>query len=551
MKKWAIFTFTVLWILCGTRVHAADFLVTSGANDGPGSLRQSAASANANSDPDVITFSPSVKEIFLSSAVAFTGDVHVNGSGATIRGSKVTRLFDISGGEVTFERLTFTDGYPLSENGGAVYIDSSAAVAHFVNCTFFGNRAGGSGAAVYVYGSGNRPTTFTHCTITHNEAAETGGGVAVAGGVVQFIASIVTGNSARLNADLHVSGGIVANTGWYNVIGQTNALDSFPSGFYNDVSVVSSDVFKTPTVLKTVDQVQVVELLSASSNVALDKIPESQALALPSIDEREAKRPQMTAIDAGSYELSPIALTSVDLQGASYVEIYTTEDYSVVVQPLEATLNVRNYTNGLSWSVSDPAILSVDPYGKVFARAMGTATLKVQAHGWDAAGNTVRESSKPVKVGPVALMTPEVTLAITDEKTQMTVGTQHTLHLDVKVLPNETPYTVTFNSGNPAVATVTQADSVSSSAVIKAISPGETLIDVTVMAQNSKGTKSTSDSYILTVTESKSSGGGCQNLGSLAGMALLGGALFLRRNIHNRKRSSPERQSLGNSGHKP
>ncbi|MDR0653783.1 MAG: hypothetical protein LBG12_10845, partial [Synergistaceae bacterium] len=172
-----------LWIFGGAGMtEAANFTVTSGANEGAGSLRQAVLNANANNEADVIDIASSVKEIDLSSAIAITGDVRVNGAGATVKGWTKTRLFDVSGGTVTFDRLTFTDGYTLSENGGAAYIDSSAAAAHFINCTFFGNHAGGSGAAVYLYGSSNRPTTFTNCTITNNDAAENGGGVAVAGG---------------------------------------------------------------------------------------------------------------------------------------------------------------------------------------------------------------------------------------------------------------------------------------------------------------------------------------------------------------------------------
>jgi hypothetical protein len=384
---------------------------------------------------------------------------------------------------------------------------------------------------VYLYGSSNRPTTFTNCTITNNDAAENGGGVAVAGGVVQFTASIVTGNRAPVNADLHISGGIVANTGWYNVMGETNASSFLSEGFDNDVSVAASDVFKTPGALTTIDGVQVVELLSVTDNAALDKIPTTNVLSLPSIDIRGAQRPQMTAVDAGAYELSPVTLTSVELQGASYMEEGTSENYSVALQPENATLDVRTYRDGLYWSVSDSSVLSVDQYGRVTAQSVGAATLRVEAHGWDAQGNViVRESSKPVKVGAVALASPAVTASIVDKKPQMSVNDQHTLHLDVKVLPEETPYTVTFESGSPAVATVTQAGPTSSSAVVKALSVGETLINVVVTAKNSKGTTTVSDSYILTVTQrKKNGGGGCQSLalGSWAGMALIGSSLLL------------------------
>jgi hypothetical protein len=524
----------------GCSASAANFTVTSGANDGLGSLRQAVSSANANNEADVIDIASAVKEITLSSSIEITGDVVVNGTGATVRGSRTSRLFGISGGTVKFDRFTFTDGYPLSDSGGAAYIDTSAAAVDFVNCTFFGNRAGRSGAAVYLYGGGNRLTTFTNCTIANNEAAENGGGVAIFGGSVQFVASIVTGNKAPLNADIHVSGGVVANTGQYNVIGQTNASSSFSSAFQNDVSVPASVVFKTLDVLTTVNGVRLLELLNATDNVALDKIPTANVLFLPSLDERGAVRPQLTAIDAGAYELSPIALISVELQGSSYIEVFTSENYNVAVWPEEATLDVRAYKDGLSWSVVNPTsaeVLSVDQYGRAMGLSVGSAILKATAHGWDAAGNLiVQETSKEIKVGNVPLTPPSVAVSLVDKKTSMSVNEQVTLRANVKILPEDTPYTVTFESSSPTVASVTQANTTSTSAVMKGLSPGETLVRVVVTAKNSKGEDSDDDSYLLTVTEGSKSGGGggCQSFFpvSLAGWAAA--ALFLSKRWRSR-----------------
>jgi hypothetical protein len=492
------------------------------------------ADANANSESDTIEISPSVRDIYLSSSIAVTGDVTVNGGGATIRGSKVTRLFEISGGTAKFNRLTFTDGYPLSESGGAVYIDASASTAEFVNCTFWGNRAGRSGAAVYVYGAGYRPVTFTNCTITNNEAAENGGGVTVAGGVALFTASIVTGNKAPVDADVHTEGGgLVSNTGRYNVVGQTNA--PFASAGYNDnnVSVPASDVFKTPDKLTTVDGVQVAELLSATSNVALDKIPAASALglSLPNEDERGALRPQMGGYDAGAYELAPVALTGVELRGPSYIEKLTSERYTAALTPEGATLDVRGYPGGLEWSAVNPSdgnVISVDGEGKVTALAVGVATLKVTAHGWDSSGSPiVRESSKVITVGNVAVESPKVSVSITNKKTSLAVDEQHTLRADVTVTPADTPYTISFESVNPTIATVTQTAPNALTAIVKGRYPGETMVNVVVRASNSKGTGESSDGYMLTVSETAKGGGGgggCQ-MGSgalLTGLALAG-----------------------------
>ena len=539
MKK--MFLASVLTGLCllgsANTASSATFTVTTGANEGTGSLRQALSSANANGEADVINVDSAVKEIYLASEIAITGDVTINGLGGTVRGSRVSRLFAISGGTVKFDRFTFTDGYPLSENGGAMYIDSSAATVEFVNCTFFNNRSGGSGAAVYVYGAGSRsPTSFVNCTITNNEAANNGGGVAVAGGTVQFTASVVTGNRAVGNADVYADNGTVSNTGYYNVIGQTNVPDVFRASSGNDISVASSDVFKTPGVLSTVDNVLLAELLSATANPAIDKIPTSNWLSLPTVDQRGAKRPQMTAIDAGAYELSPIALTGIEMQGSPYIEVLTSEEFSVTAQPDGATLDVRTYTNGLYWNVINPTnleVLSVDQNGRVSAFAVGTATVKVTAYGWDGAGNIVtREASKVVKVGEVPLAKPTVAVSIVNEKKKMQVNEQHTLRINVVVAPEETPYTVTFESVNPTIATVTQASSTSTSAVVKAAYPGETMINVIVKATNSKGTGEGSEGYLLTVTERSTGGGGggggCDTGLGLAAFALLGALYCVR-----------------------
>jgi predicted outer membrane repeat protein len=320
-KNLRVWVWATLWLLgAAGAAGAAVFTVNSGADSGSGSLRQAIENANTSAGEDTVNVASSVREIRLTSSLAINGDVRVYGSGATVRGPRTARLFNVSGGAVAFDSFTFTDGYPLSDNGGAFYIDSDAATAvDFVNCTFFGNRAGGSGGAVYVYGSGSRPTTFTNCTLTNNEAAENGGGVAVAGGRVQFDASVATGNRAQNDSDIHVSSlGVVSNMGQYNVVGETNAPESFLANRDNDTSVSSADVFKTPGVLTTVDGptvhgTQVAELLSATGNAALDKIPEERAVALgfPSVDERGVKRPQMIAADAGAYELSQIGRAHV------------------------------------------------------------------------------------------------------------------------------------------------------------------------------------------------------------------------------------------------
>ena len=511
--------------------QAATFTVSSGADSGTGSLRQAVLEANANSEANTININASVKEIKLQTSIGIDGDVEINGQGVTIRGSKISRIFHLLNGTSKFNRVTFTDGYVLSENGGAVNIDASVARAEFVNCTFFDNRAGQNGGAVYLYGGGNLMTTFTNCTLTGNSAGADGGGVALAGGAVQFTASIVTGNSSTYNADIYVSGGTVSNLSQYNVVGDTNVPSSFPSSFNNDVNVAAADIFKfSPPTLSEVDGVQVVEIKSTTSDVALDKIP-ATILALPTIDARGAERPQMHAIDAGAYELSPVALNKVELIGGIYVQRGTSEVYSVVVEPYDATLDVRNYVDGIQWTVSNPVgaeVISVDAYGRVSGFALGEATLRATAHGWDASGNAImRTDTKTVKVGTDPLPRPTVTVSFENKKDEeaMQIGSHQTLRLNLTVLPEGTPYKIVFESSDSITADVHQTNETDTSVLLTADNIGQSEIRVTVTAENSKGTGSAYDSFMLTVTEQKSGGGGggC-NTGfgaSFLGLALL------------------------------
>jgi len=530
-----LFVFFVVYLLAAVnQAGAATFTVNTGLDSGPGSLRQAVLAANANNEANIINISQSVKEIYLASPVAIEGDLVVNGSGATIRGSRTHRLFHVLRGAVKFDSFTFRDGYSLlSEDGGAFYIDSSFASVEFVNCTFWRNWAGKSGGAVYIYGTGPGTTIFTSCTITNNEAVENGGGVAVAGGSVRFAASIITGNKTSSDDDIHASGGTVSNTSLFNVIGHTNVHLSFPESFHNDLGVRADEVFKTDSLTK-INNVEVMELSGATANKAVDKIPASAALSLPNVDQRGASRPKMAGFDAGAFELDPVALTDVALFGPSYIEVLMSENYTAVVQPEGATLDFRHYVSGLEWEVDNPPdrnVITVDDNGLVSALAVGVAELKVKAHGWNAAGNpVVKEDSQIIRVWPEATEKPTVSVSITKKKTEMAVDEQYMIEAEINVTPEHTPYDLKFESANPIIATVEQATPNSKSALVKARYPSEEVMIIAILtASNSKGdAEPASDAYYLTVTEkrpSKGGGGGCQAGGPLA--TFLAAALFL------------------------
>ena len=515
-------------LLLAGNSDAATFTVTTNADSGPGSLRQAILDANATAEADEIRLGSGVRVITLAAEVNISAPLTVNGGGVTVAGSS-KRLFSVTGGTVKFDRLTFTGGKAFFSNGGAVNIEG-AAKADFVNCTFFDNDAGAKGGAVCVSSSGLDATTFLNCTIAGN-SAENGGGVAVVQGAVSFAGSIVTGNTERgglaQGADIYADpGGSVFNNGRCNVIGATNAPGSFGAGQGNHTSVRSADVFgEKPLALTPVDGAQVLKLSSLSGNAARDLIP-TGSVGFPDEDERGARRPQLLGLDAGAFELSPVPIASVDLKGSPYVQLGMTERYTVAVHPDDA---IRDK---IEWSVSDPGVLSVDASGVVSALRTGYAFLSARAHGWDAASNRAVSPtvSLKIRVGATPLPAPKVKLEAPGDHS-MTLGAtqriQPAVHVTLLDDPSDIPYSLSVLSSSPDVAdAVVLPDGKSILLTAKAL--GKCPITVTASATNGAGTGSDPQTFILTVTDKRSGGGGgCDAV--MGGMTLALAAVFLLR----------------------
>ena len=508
---------------------AATSRVTTNADSGPGSLRQAVLDANKTpGEADEIQIDAGVGVITLASEINISDSLIIKGGGVTVKGS-LTRLFGVTRGMVGFDRITFTGGKSFSGNGGAVNIEG-AAKADFVNCTFFDNDAGSRGGAVCVASAQPDATTFLNCTIAGN-SAENGGGVAVVQGAVSFAGSIVTGNTERgglaQGADIYADpGGSVFNNGRCNVIGATNAPGSFGAGQGNHTSVRSADVFgEKPLALTPVDGAQVLKLSSLSGNAARDLIP-TGSVGFPDEDERGARRPQLLGLDAGAFELSPVPIASVDLKGSPYVQLGMTERYTVAVHPDDA---IRDK---IEWSVSDAGVISVDASGVVSALRTGNAFLSASVHGWDAAGNrTVSPTvSLKIRVGATPLPAPKVKLEAPGDHS-MTLGAtqriQPAVHVTLLDDPSDIPYSLSAFSSSPDVAdAVVLPDGKSILLTAKAL--GKCPITVTASATNGAGTGSDPQTFILTVTDKRSGGGGgCDAV--MGGMTLALAAVFLLR----------------------
>lgn len=104
-------------------------------------------------------------------------------------------------------------------SGGAAYIrEFSDAV--FVNCTFYGNKAGNGGAVQGYGGNGkNSKLTLISCTITGNKADNLGGGVSLWNNynTTNIYNCIISGNQSPAGADIGFNG-TASNLYYYTTI---------------------------------------------------------------------------------------------------------------------------------------------------------------------------------------------------------------------------------------------------------------------------------------------------------------------------------------------
>jgi predicted outer membrane repeat protein len=195
---------------------AASLIVTSAADNAPGSLRTTIESAGSG---DVIQFDPSLNSqvILLASQINVTRELKIEGLGADkigISGGNHTRIFSASapltltgltlksglgdGGALLVTRAratvigcTFTDNAAPDGLGGAIYNPGSPL--DLTNCTFSHNTAGGFGLGGAFYGSPNVGVTVTDCVFTENSAHD--GGAIFADGQLTLTRCTFTGNS--------------------------------------------------------------------------------------------------------------------------------------------------------------------------------------------------------------------------------------------------------------------------------------------------------------------------------------------------------------------
>ncbi len=176
----------------------AIFNVTSNADSGAGSLRQAISDANAGGGPNIINL-PADNYTLSTGSLDITSNVTIVGTDAAttvIDGDGLSRIFDISSGNVSISGVTIQGG---NESTGGAISTQSGSTLNLTDVAISGNTASSSGGAIYNRGTLN----LERVTISGNTAAGNGGGIHFANGSIGSLINVtLSGNNASSGAAL-------------------------------------------------------------------------------------------------------------------------------------------------------------------------------------------------------------------------------------------------------------------------------------------------------------------------------------------------------------
>jgi len=194
-------TLFIILFFSSLSLGATNFVVTSNADAGVGTLRQAITDANADvATPHTITFS-GVSSITLAAVlptITINGVTIDGGAGVTITGSSATAnmFLNSAGVTTTFKYITF-NGAIVSTSGtgnfdNCTFTGAGAAalkvsnVVNCNNCLFYGNTNSGSGGTAINGLSSANDVTLNNCVIRDNgnasSSANGGPAIKVGGG---------------------------------------------------------------------------------------------------------------------------------------------------------------------------------------------------------------------------------------------------------------------------------------------------------------------------------------------------------------------------------
>src|SRR5919199_1453251 len=176
--------------------------------------------AGTYTDPTTIT---------INKSLTLTGATEGN---TIVSGNDAFRVFNITGGDVTLDRLTITNGNAGSDNGGGIYVTGSTTLnvtnttignstVNVTNSTISGNSASNNGGGMSAEGDANGHSTLnvTNSTISGNSANSDGGGIFDRFAAYTTLTNAtITNNTADADGNGYGDGGgLVASGNIYNV----------------------------------------------------------------------------------------------------------------------------------------------------------------------------------------------------------------------------------------------------------------------------------------------------------------------------------------------
>ena len=234
-----------LALLCATSVslQAATITVTTTNDSGAGSLRTALVGA---ANGDTINFSVTGTITLTNGQLNVSNSVSLLGPGPgtlTVSGNHASRVFSVTGTNVTFSGLTIANGQSGINNGGGICLNSGVTMT-VSNCIVSGNCATNydEGGGIYNY-YGN--LTVVGSTMSGN-SAWWGGGIYNYYGNLTVVDSTLTGNSA------FNSGGAIYSANMLTVIHSAlsgNSATNWGGGIVNDGSSGSANLTITNSTL--------------------------------------------------------------------------------------------------------------------------------------------------------------------------------------------------------------------------------------------------------------------------------------------------------------
>lgn len=137
-------------------------------------------------------------------------DLVIDGNGHTIDGADKSRIFLVSGDNITLKNIIFKNGYshknygnPFNNNGGAIKINHNIRV-RLENCEFISNTSETHGGAI---NSNASELTISNCRFSHNSSIINGGAIHNNKGTLSV------SNSTFLSNETLDRGGAIDNNG--------------------------------------------------------------------------------------------------------------------------------------------------------------------------------------------------------------------------------------------------------------------------------------------------------------------------------------------------